>query len=76
MSMIQLTQEILEAELANWMAKYGRGRDENDIRFGQHIWNTYDMPCLGHKNDGFYAEEPEQAFQQITDQLNGSRPRK
>jgi len=64
--MKRITEEILLEELNSWVAKYGLGRDKSYQRFGQHIWNNYDLdaifPVRNAFLDGFNAENPYTAY--------------
>jgi hypothetical protein len=71
-------ENLNEANLLNmyieWIRKYGNRRNENDIRFGQWVWNHYNEQLSEIKNsltstdsflDGFYSESPNTAYTQI-----------
>jgi len=71
-------ENLNEANLLNmyieWSRKYGNGRDKNDIRFGQWVWNHYHEQLSELRNsltspdkflDGFYSESPATAYKQI-----------
>jgi hypothetical protein len=66
-----LTKEILLDEYTNWRWDHGAGRNNQDLRFGQFIWNKYDMISMYDgktpdiSNDGFYTETPAIAYNQI-----------
>ena len=78
-----LTIEILDAEHQIWLTKYKRGRNEQGLRFGQYMWNYYDLDKLfgygpnnkrdGH-HDGFATEDPNVAYSifitKLVEQLN------
>ena len=64
--MKKLTLEALTAEFESWIESYGDGRNEDDIRFGQYIWAHYDLNTEDFDGpDGFYAELPALAFDQL-----------
>jgi hypothetical protein len=69
-----LTQEKLTEHFNQWMKNVGPHRNEQDIRFGQYIWNRYNQQLSEAKAkisemdrilDGFYPEYPETAYKQI-----------
>ncbi len=68
-----ITEEILLDELKSWVGKYKNGRDENHQRFGQHIWNNYDLDAIFPERDagadGFNAINPHMAYAAIYSQL-------
>lgn len=68
-----LTANILIAEYNDWTAQFKDGRDKNGIRFGQYIWNNYNLdaifPTRDAGTDGFNAEKAGKAFTIIMSQL-------
>ncbi len=72
-SNLELTSDLLMDELVKWHIKYGKGRNENDLRFGQFIWAKYDVGKLFTEPDGgidgFATENPVLAFEQISAKL-------
>lgn len=61
-----ITEEILLKELRSWEHNYKNGRDEHDQRFGQHIWNNYDLDAVFPErdagSDGFNEENAYLAY--------------
>ena len=67
---MKLTFDILCQEYDNWLQNYGKGRDENDLRFGQYIHNEYELNQLTVFSDlAFYAENPTTAFEHLSEHL-------
>jgi hypothetical protein len=70
---MEITEEILNKELSSWLMKNGTGRDKFDQRFGQHIWNKYDLDKLFPERDsgldGFGDENPNNAYTKIMNQI-------
>jgi len=67
----RLTLEILNNEFASWINQFGENRNKSDIRFGQHIHNTYDISNIfpvgpeGYfvgGSDGFSTEATTNAY--------------
>ena len=73
-SNLELTERLLNTEIAEWQKQYGSGRNEIDLRFGQYIWCKYEMkelfPEPSGSIDGFAAEQPAIAYVQILEALN------
>ena len=73
-SNLELTERILNDEMVDWNKKYGTGRNEIDLRFGQYIWCKYEMkelfPEPNGGTDGFAAEHPSVSYVQILEALN------
>lgn len=65
--MMQLNYSRLNGEYLTWSLDYGDGRNDEDIRFGQHIHNKYDMSHL--KADVFYVESCEKAYSELLKEL-------
>lgn len=59
---MQLTLERLNMEYLSWSVEFLDGRNNDDIRFGQHIHNKYDLPG---KVDVFYVESTERAYHEL-----------
>ena len=61
-----ITENILLNELNSWLEKYDNGRDDNDQRFGQHIWNNYNLDSIFPErdagSDGFNEEDPQSVY--------------
>ena len=51
--MTKLTYTIFEQEFFRWHIKYGNGRNEDDLRFGQYLHINYNMNSL---TDVFHKE--------------------
>lgn len=70
---MKITVELLNLELAKWVMKNGSGRDKFDQRFGQHIWNKYDLNTLFPERDsgldGFGDENPHDAYTKIMEAI-------
>jgi|TARA_R110000822_G_scaffold82467_3_gene195071 hypothetical protein len=66
---MDLTLEKLNEELKTWVNENGPSRDKDDQRFGQHLWNTYDLDKLFPERDsaidGFGDEKPSDAYSKI-----------
>lgn len=72
--MKQLSEEILAQEHQDWLNEYGKGRNERDLRFGQHIWNEYTWQNqISGPGDGFYAEDPDTAYVEIMYQMTDGK---
>ena len=54
--------EDLNVEFTNWVRKNRNSRNNQDLRFSQHIHNTYDLTNLNLKDDGFYIENTEKFY--------------
>lgn len=63
----ELTYELLNGEYLNWSITNGDGRNDDDLRFGQHVHNTYDMSRF--KTDAFYKESCEEAYSELLNDL-------
>jgi len=51
---MELTIERLNGEYLSWSVEFGGGKNNNDLRFGQYISNTYDL--VEDCPDVFYYE--------------------
>jgi|TARA_R110001592_G_C12685282_1_gene705120 hypothetical protein len=75
--MKKITENILLNELNSWIEKYGNGRNDNDQRFGQHIWNNYNLddvfPERDASLDGFNYEKPNLAYDIISSKLKQNK---
>ena len=71
--MKKLTLDILETEYKTWTDKYGQGRDDQGVRFGQHLWIEYDLNGLFDITDpvvdGFGDSLASEAYGKIYTQL-------
>lgn len=56
-SNLTLTSELLMDELVGWQIKNGKGRDENDLRFGQYIWCKYEMKDMFDSSTPYYKSK-------------------
>jgi len=52
----------LNSEFTNWVKQNGNSRNNQDLRFSQHIHNSYDLTNLNLKDDGFYIENAEKFY--------------
>ena len=52
----------LNSEFTNWVKQNGNSRNNQDLRFSQHIHNSYDLTNLNLKDDGFYIENTEKFY--------------
>ena len=50
----------LNSEYTNWVKQNGNGRNRQDQRFSQHIYNTYDLTNI--EGDGYYIESAERFY--------------
>ena len=61
---------MLCVQYDSWLQNYGKGRDENDLRFGQWLYNNFDIKPTRDRiitlKDGYYAEDPEVAFEELS----------
>lgn len=66
---LELTEELLNQEFAQWTKENGSGRDKQDQRFGQYLWNKYELgglfPVSDASVDGFGDEKPANAYEKI-----------
>lgn len=63
---MKLTFEALEKEYVNWNTTYGIGRNTDDLRFGQYIHITYDLPS---SVEVFNIENANRSYIVLTDWL-------
>ena len=52
--------EDLNVEFTNWVRKNRNSRNNQDLRFSQHIYNTYDLTNI--EGDGYYIESAERFY--------------
>ena len=64
---MQLDYTRLNGEYLNWALKYGEERNEDDLRFGQHLLSKYDMSNF--KVDVFYIEDYEKTYSELLKDL-------
>ena len=69
--MMKLTLERLNMEYLSWAVEFGEGRNNDDIRFGQHIHNKYDVPA---RIDVFYIEKTTKAYDTVLEDLKHLEP--
>ena len=64
----KLTLDMLCVQYDSWLQNYGKGRDENDLRFGQWIHNNFNLfpNRIITLKDGYYTEDPELAFEELS----------
>jgi hypothetical protein len=66
----KLSLGMLYVQYDSWLQNYGKGRDENDLRFGQWIHNNFDIKPSHDRiitlKDGYYTEDPELAFEELS----------
>tara|TARA_R110001592_G_scaffold67_8_gene457 strand:- start:120 stop:371 length:252 start_codon:yes stop_codon:yes gene_type:complete len=60
--MQSISIEDLNLEFTNWVKQNGNSRNNQDLRFSQHIHNSYDLTNLNLKDDGFYIENAEKFY--------------
>lgn len=66
----------LSVEYNDWNSIHGDGRNSHDLRFGQYIWNNYNLhelfpnPSGISIPDGHAAEKAYDAYQQLIKLLN------
>ena len=66
---MKLTVRGLQKEYYNWVSSFGmKGRNNFDIRFGQYLYNTYDLS--GFKYDPFYEEDPWKVYNTLALELD------
>jgi len=62
---IELTQELLSLEYLNWVIESGNGRNADDLRFGQFVFNKY-----GVETDTSYnSESADKVYEDLRNQL-------
>tara|TARA_R110002051_G_scaffold283109_1_gene344838 strand:- start:46 stop:264 length:219 start_codon:yes stop_codon:yes gene_type:complete len=67
---MELSIKILNDEFVKWMHRHGAGRNEEGLRFGQFMHNTYSINIVeGMESnsilDGYYDEAPSEAYNKI-----------
>lgn len=72
--LVEMNNTILTEEYNEWISKFGNGRNNDDIRFGQHIWNKYPdqmRELFGDDDyDGFHKEKANEAYTIIYHKIN------
>jgi len=69
-----LNKDILYEEYVDWGKHYGN-RNNQDLRFGQYIWNKFNddmkelFPDPYLEDDGFYVENFKKAYELINNKL-------
>ena len=62
---MELTIERLNGEYLDWTLRFGQGRNDQDLRFGQYISNKYDIKARQLSNsdlDAFYHEQTDKSY--------------
>ena len=62
---MELTIERLNGEYLDWTLRFGQGRNDQDLRFGQYISNKYDIKARQLSNsdlDAFYYEQTDKSY--------------
>jgi hypothetical protein len=66
---LELTEELLKQEFSKWSLENGAGRNKDDQRFGQYLWNKYELGGLFASSDaavdGFGDEKPSDAYAKL-----------
>lgn len=68
MKKINIDVDTFEKLYLLWLNKYGQQRNEEGIRFGQHIWNKYGVQGETWP-EVFYAETTSKAYAHIIQYL-------
>ena len=66
----KLNLQDLNLEYLQWMLNNGPGRNENDLRFGQYIYNKYNTDGFP---DVFNTESAETAYKTLLEGIDGTR---
>lgn len=64
---MQLDYSRLNGEYLNWSLKNGDGRDKDDIRFGQFLWNKYNN--MNEFTDVHHIESCEKVYSTLLKDL-------
>jgi len=65
---MHFTKEVLLHEYVSWYKKYGYGRNSDDWRFGQYLYNTYSGYGLeNYTIDPFFEEDAHKVFMSYLD---------
>ena len=64
---MELTIERLNGEYLDWALRYGQGRNDQDLRFGQFLDWKYDLKLhLSDRSVGlFYNESVDEVYDEI-----------
>jgi len=64
---MQLTIERLNNEYLDWTLKFGKGRNDQDLRFGQFLDHKYGLELhLSDRSVGlFYNESTDEVYNEI-----------
>ncbi len=64
---MQLTIERLNGEYLDWTIRFGQGRNDQDLRFGQFLDWKYDLDLhLSDRSSGlFYNERVDEVYDEI-----------
>lgn len=70
---METTKKILDytrlnGEYLNWSLKYGDGRNDQDLRFGQYLDTKYWMTRF--RTDVFYEESCERTYSRLLTELH------
>lgn len=61
----ELNQELLSLEYLNWVIENGNGRNSDDLRFGQYIYNKYEVET----DTSYNSESAEKVYEDLRNQL-------
>ena len=61
----ELNQELLSLEYLNWVIENGNGRNSDDLRFGQFIYNKYDAQT----DTSYNTESADKVYEDLRNQL-------
>lgn len=66
-NIMQLTIERLNGEYLDWTLRFGQGRNDQDLRFGQYLDWKYDLNLhLSDRSAGlFYNERVDEVYDEI-----------
>jgi len=61
----ELNQELLSLEYLNWVIENGNGRNSDDLRFGQFIYNKYDAQT----DTSYNTESADKVYEDLRNQI-------
>jgi len=61
----ELNQELLSLEYLNWVIENGNGRNSDDLRFGQFIYNKYDAQT----DTSYNSESADKVYEDLRNQI-------
>lgn len=64
----ELNQELLSLEYLNWVIENGNGRNSDDLRFGQFIYNKYSVET----DTSYNSESADKVYEDLRIQLGMS----